>query len=286
MAQILDGRRLSRQLNQELVRPRALALPRPPGLAVVLVGEDAASRIYVGRKTEVAERMGFHHRQISLPADTSEEQLLGVVSGLNADPAIDGILVQLPLPAHIDATRVLDHIDPSKDVDGFHPCNAGLLSQGRPRFVPCTPLGVMRLLADAKVPLTGKQAVVVGRSNIVGRPMAQLLEQAGCTVTICHSRTADLPAEVARAEVLVAAIGKANLIRGEWIREGAVVVDVGMNRAADGSLCGDVHYVNAEARASWITPVPGGVGPMTIAMLMENTVRSAELRQAPCGPVA
>ena len=214
------------------------------------------------------------------PADTSQDALLGLVGELNADSAIDGILVQLPLPGHISSTVILDHIDPTKDVDGFHPENVGLLSQGRPRFVACTPLGVMRLLASEGTALSGAEAVVVGRSDIVGRPMAMLLEKQNATVTLCHSRTRDLAAHVARADVLVVAIGRANFIPGAWVREGATVIDVGINRNAAGKLTGDVEYGPAFERASAITPVPGGVGPMTIAMLMENTVAAAERRLA------
>jgi len=278
MSQVLDGRALSRRLNQEVVRPAVAGLSRPPGLAVVLVGQDPASQVYVKRKTLVAGRVGFLHRQIDLSADTSQEALLACIRDLNEDPVIDGILVQLPLPPHLDGQAVLDTIDPSKDVDGFHAENAGLLAQGRPRFVPCTPLGVMRLLEDAGVELSGSHAVVLGRSDIVGKPMAHLLLQQNATVTICHSRTADLAREVARADVLVAAVGRPNLVPGDWIQEGAAVVDVGINRLEDGSLCGDVHYESAAKRASWITPVPGGVGPMTIAMLMANTLQSARMR--------
>jgi methylenetetrahydrofolate dehydrogenase (NADP+)/methenyltetrahydrofolate cyclohydrolase len=277
-AALLDGKALAKRLNQEIVRPRAAALSRPPGLAVVLVGEDPASKVYVGRKGEVAARLGFHHRQITLPADTSEAALLAIVDALNEDPVIDGVLVQLPLPKHIDATRVLDRVSPDKDVDGFHPENAGRLSQGRPRFVPCTPFGVMRLLDDVKIPLAGRRALVVGRSNIVGRPMAQLLEQANATVTLAHSRTADLAGLVRQSEIVVAAIGRAEHIQGDWIQDGAVVVDVGMNRLEDGRLVGDVAFDAAAERAAWITPVPGGVGPMTIAMLMQSTLLSAERR--------
>lgn len=277
-ATLLDGKALARSVQRELV-PRVRALPRPPGLAVVLVGEDPASQVYVRRKGEVAERLGLVHRQINLPAAASQAELEAVVDALNADPAIDGILVQLPLPPHIPALAILDRLDPDKDVDAFHPVNAGRLSQGRPVFAPCTPSGVMRLLAQTGLGLQGKEAVVVGRSNIVGRPMAQLLEQAGATVTVCHSRTRDLEAAVRRAEVLVVAIGQARFIPGAWVREGAVVVDVGMNRLPDGGLVGDVDLEAAAERAAWLTPVPGGVGPMTIALLMENTVRSAERRQ-------
>ncbi len=278
MAIILNGRRLAKSLNQGRVKPAAASLSRPPGLAVVLVGGDPASEVYVRRKGLVAERVGFHHRQITLPVDTSEAEVLAIVAELNSDDAIDGILVQLPLPAHVNSKLVLDALDPAKDVDGFHPENAGLLAQGRPRFVACTPKGCMELLADAEVPLSGKQAVIVGRSNIVGRPMAMLLEQANCTVTVCHSRTRELEAHVRCADVLVAAIGRPRHIPGEWVKPGAAVLDVGINRIDDGSLVGDVDFAVAEQRAGWITPVPGGVGPMTIAMLMANTLHSAQLR--------
>ncbi len=279
MAQLLDGRALSRKLNQGCVKPAASELARKPGLAVVLVGSDPASEVYVGRKGLVAGRVGFHHVQITRPVETSQEELMQIVKDLNEDPAIDGILVQMPLPKHLDATQILDSIDPGKDVDGFHPANTGQLSQGRAKFVACTPLGVMKMLEGSEIPLSGKEAVVIGRSNIVGRPMAMLLEQAGCTVTVCHSRTKNLQAHVERAEVLVVAIGRAEHVPGAWIRPGAVVVDVGMNRREDGTLCGDVDFEGASERAAWITPVPGGVGPMTIAMLMHNTLLSAKARQ-------
>jgi methylenetetrahydrofolate dehydrogenase (NADP+)/methenyltetrahydrofolate cyclohydrolase len=202
-----------------------------------------------------------------------------VIDGLNGRDEIDGILVQLPLPPHIDGTAILDHIDPAKDVDGFHPDNAGRLSQGRPRFVPCTPRGVMVMLERTGISLSGKRAVVVGRSNIVGRPMAMLLEQANATVTVCHSRTVDLPGQLAQADVVIAAVGRPRFVQGEWLKSGCVVIDVGINRLDDGSLCGDVDTEAASERASWITPVPGGVGPMTISLLMENTVAAAEARQ-------
>ncbi|MCP4804668.1 MAG: bifunctional methylenetetrahydrofolate dehydrogenase/methenyltetrahydrofolate cyclohydrolase FolD [Proteobacteria bacterium] len=280
MANLLNGRVLAKKLNQGTVKVEAAKLARKPGLAVVLVGEDAASKVYVGRKTLVASRVGFEHQQITLPVETSQAELLSVIAGLNADDAVDGILVQLPLPKHIDGTFVLDTIAPEKDVDGFHPVNAGLLAQGRPRFVACTPKGVMELLRDADLSLSGKSAVVVGRSNIVGRPMAQLLEQANCTVTVCHSRTTDLEARVRAADVLVVAIGRPKAIVGDWVKPGAIVVDVGINRLDDGSLCGDVDFEGAVDKAGWITPVPGGVGPMTIAMLMANTLASAQARQA------
>jgi len=278
MAQMLSGLDLAKRLNRAL-KVRAQALPRPPGLAVVLVGDDPASAVYVGHKERVAERIGFAHWTHRLPASASTEQVLALVDSLNADDDVDGVLVQLPMPQGVDGQRVLDRIDAAKDVDGFHALNAGRLSQGRPSIVACTPFGVMRLIEETGVALSGKRAVVVGRSNIVGRPVAQLLEQANCTVTVCHSRTADLRAEVERAEILVVAIGRPEAIPGEWIRPGAVVIDVGMNRLPDGRLCGDVHTESAAERASAITPVPGGVGPMTIAMLMENTFTAASARQ-------
>ncbi len=279
MATLLDGRKLGKSMGPAL-RARIAALPRPPGLAVIRVGDDPASAVYVASKHKRAERLGFHQESLHLPASTSQEELLALVGRLNSDDRIDGILVQLPLPAHIDATVALDHIAPDKDVDGFHPNNVGLLSQGRARFVPCTPLGCMELLGDAGVELSGKHAVVVGRSNIVGRPMAMLLEKANCTVTLCHSRTVDLEGHVGRADVLVAAVGRPEVIPGEWIKPGAVVIDVGINRLDDGRLVGDVDYAGAADRAAAITPVPGGVGPMTITMLMHNTVDSAERRTA------
>jgi methylenetetrahydrofolate dehydrogenase (NADP+)/methenyltetrahydrofolate cyclohydrolase len=277
MGGLLDGREVARETLLGL-RQRIEALPRPPGIAVVRVGDDPASAVYVSRKTRRAQRLGLHHREIHLPVDTLQADLEQVVDTLNHDELIDGILVQLPLPDHLDATAILDSIRPDKDVDGFHPENAGRLSQGRPRFVPCTPSGVMRLLRHTGVQLSGLHAAVIGRSNIVGRPMAMLLEQANMTVTLCHSRTSDLAAVVARADVVVAAVGRPNFVQGDWIKPGAVVIDVGINRLANGTLCGDVDTASAVDAAAWITPVPGGVGPMTIAMLMENTVTAAEKR--------
>ncbi len=278
-AALLDGKTVARATLQAL-RPRIEALPRPPGIAVVRVGEDPASKVYVGRKTARAAKLGFRHEEIHFNADVGQAVLESVVDSLNADDGIDGILVQLPLPAGLDATAILDRIDARKDVDGFHPNNAGHLSQGRARFVPCTPAGVMQILAHYDVSLEGKHAVVIGRSNIVGRPMAMLLEQANCTVTIAHSRTQGLPTLLANADVVVAAVGRAHFVDGSWIRPGAVVIDVGINRIADGTLVGDVDTEAARLHARAITPVPGGVGPMTIAMLMANTVRAAEQRFA------
>jgi methylenetetrahydrofolate dehydrogenase (NADP+) / methenyltetrahydrofolate cyclohydrolase len=246
-----------------------------PGLAVVLVGEDAASQVYVKGKHKAANEVGvtsFDHR---LPASTTQDHLLGLVRELGADRRVHGILVQLPLPKQIDPNVILDAIPPEKDVDGFHPHNIGLLAQGRPRFVAATPKGCMRLLREASATLPGARAVIVGRSNIVGKPMAMLLTGAHATVTVCHSKTREIAAEVARADVLVAAIGQARFIRGEWVKPGAVVIDVGMNRDEAGKLCGDVDTAGAMERAAAITPVPGGVGPMTIASLLENVAQAA-----------
>ncbi len=278
MSQLLDGKAL-RGVRNQVLKARVPSLARPPGLAVVLVGEDPASQVYVRTKGTVAERIGFHHRQIDLPADSSQAVVEATVDALNADPAIDGILVQLPLPAHLDSKAVVERIDPDKDVDGLTAASLGRLMQGRPVMVPCTPLGVMRLLESAEVPLEGATACVIGRSILVGRPIAALLEQANATVTLCHSRTRDLESIVRRSEIVVAAIGRPEAIPGAWIREGATVIDVGINRLDDGRLVGDVAFASASERAGAITPVPGGVGPMTIAMLMENTFRASVRRQ-------
>lgn len=269
-ARILDGKAIAAEVTAGLV-----GLSPRPGLAVVLVGEDPASAVYVRNKTRMAEKLGFHHEQVDLPASTTKEELLRVVHRLNQDSQIHGILVQLPLPRHLDSLAVIDAIDPAKDVDGFHVVSTGRLWQKRPCLSPCTPTGVMEMLQRTGIPLRGAEAVVIGRSNIVGKPMVALLERQDCTVTLAHSRTRELAAHVARADVVVAAVGVAELVKGAWIREGAVVIDVGMNRGADGKLVGDVEFGAAAQRASWITPVPGGVGPMTIAMLMVNTARAA-----------
>jgi len=253
-----------------------------PGLTVVLVGEDPASRIYVRSKGKAAEEAGIVSRQIDLPASTPEKELLDLVARLNGDDAVHGILVQLPLPDHIDESKVIEAIAPGKDVDGFHPVNAGRLFTGGVSFLPCTPYGIMKMLDHEKVELKGKHAVVVGRSNIVGKPAAMLLLSRHATVTICHSRTVDLPSVVRTGDVVVAAVGRAEMIRGSWIRPGAVVIDVGMNRNAEGKLCGDVAFDEAVEVAGAITPVPGGVGPMTIAMLLQNTYEAA-LRRTGAG---
>lgn len=283
MAHILDGRQAAREILISL-RPRIRKLARPPGLAVVRVGEDPASGIYVSRKNARAKKLGFYQPEgLHFPEDTTEEALLATIARLNADEKVDGILVQLPLPGHIDTTRVLDAIDPSKDVDGFHEVNAGRLAQARREpglMIPCTPKGAMRLIERSGFTIQGAEAVIVGRSNIVGRPMAWLLEQANATVTVCHSRTQNLAQHVKRADIVVAAVGRPEVIKGAWIRPGAVVVDVGINRLDDGRVVGDVEYGVAVKRAGAITPVPGGVGPMTITMLMENTVTAAEAHQA------
>ena len=277
-AQIIDGKAVAAALRQDIAA-RVAGLGFRPGLRVVRVGEDPASGVYVRNKDKAAREVGFDSATIALPADTTEAALLAEVARLNADPAVDGILVQLPLPPQIRADRVIAAVAPEKDVDGFHPLNAGRLASGQPGLTPCTPKGVMHLLRAAGVALPGARAVVVGRSNIVGRPMAQLLLAADCTVTIVHSRTRDLPAECRRAEILVAAVGRAEMVRGDWVAEGATVIDVGINRLADGKLVGDVAFAEAAAHAGAITRVPGGVGPMTIACLLENTLDAALARR-------
>ena len=282
-AQILDGKAISANLLAALrqrIEHRVSRGLRPPCLAVVLVGGDAASTIYVRKKREICESLGMRSLAHNLPDNTSQEELLALIDTLNADPGVDGILVQLPLPKQIDTTHVIERIDPAKDVDGFHPYNIGRLAQRIPMLRPCTPKGVMTMLESMKLDLRGKNAVVVGASNIVGRPMALELLLAGCTVTICHRFTRDLAGIVGGAEILVAAVGKPGFIKGEWVREGSIVVDVGINRRADGKICGDVEFESARQRAAWITPVPGGVGPMTVATLMENTLDALERREA------
>jgi methylenetetrahydrofolate dehydrogenase (NADP+)/methenyltetrahydrofolate cyclohydrolase len=286
VARILDGKQLAESVRAEVragVAEFRARHGREPGLDVVLVGDDPASAVYTRNKEKTSVEVGMRGKLHALPADTSEERLVALVRALDDDAAVDGILVQLPLPKHIDAQRVLDLVDPAKDVDGFHPVNAGLLLLGRPgAIVACTPAGCMRLLALSGVKLEGACAVVVGRSNIVGKPMAQLLTAASATVTVAHSRTRDLPAVCRGADVLVAAVGKAAMIRGDWVKPGAVVIDVGMNRIAlaDGKtkLVGDVAFDEVSEIAGAITPVPGGVGPMTIAMLLANTLEAARRR--------
>ncbi len=277
-ARIIDGKALSAQVRQQ-VRQRVQALSAKgitPGLAVVLVGEDPASQVYVRNKAAACEAAGMVSRVIRMAADTPEGELLDVVENLNADPAIHGILVQLPLPGHIDTGLVIETIAAVKDVDGFHISNAGLLMTGRPLFRPCTPYGVMKMLETEQVPLRGAEAVIIGASNIVGKPMAMLLLAAGATVTLCNSKTRDLGAQTRRADILIVATGRPGIVTGDMIKPGAVVIDVGINRLENGSLVGDVDFESARRVASAITPVPGGVGPMTIAMLLVNTVEAAE----------
>ena len=277
-ARLIDGKAVAADLRRGIAA-RVATLGFRPGLRVVRVGEDPASGVYVRNKDKAAQEVGFDSATLHLPATTTEAELLAVVARLNADPEVDGILVQLPLPPQIRADRVISAVLPEKDVDGFHPLNAGRLASGQKGLVPCTPKGAMHLLRAAGASLPGARAVVLGRSNIVGRPMAQLLLAADCTVTIVHSRTRDLPAECRRAEILIAAVGRPEMVRGDWVTEGATVIDVGINRLPDGRLVGDVDFVGASMRAEAITPVPGGVGPMTIACLLENTLEAALARR-------
>ena len=280
---ILDGKAVADKLTREVrqgVDARRVAGRAPPGLAVVIVGDDAASHVYVRNKRRMTETAGMRSFAFDLPADAPESELLGVIDRLNDDPAVNGILVQLPLPKHIGSERVIERIDWRKDVDGFHPYNVGRLVLKMPTLRPCTPYGGMRLLAETGESLVGKHAVVIGQSNIVGRPMALELLMARCTVTVCHSATRDLPALVRQADIVVAAIGKPRFVPGDWIKQGAIVIDVGINRGDDGKLVGDVDFDAARERAGWITPVPGGVGPMTIATLLANTLRAAQLQDA------
>ncbi len=277
-AQIIDGKTIAKELRAEL-KTEVEGLKEEhgitPGLAVVLVGEDAASQVYVRNKHRACKRAGIATRDLRLEADATHEEVMNVVRELNADPDIHGILVQLPLPDQVDEEEILNAIDPNKDVDGFHPVNMGLLLAGQPSFVACTPKGVMHMIDTLGIDLTGKEAVIVGRSNIVGKPQALLLLYKHCTVTICHSRTKDLAEHCRNADVLVAAVGRAKMITGDMIKPGATVIDVGINRTEDGSLVGDVDFAAAVEVAGAITPVPGGVGPMTIAMLLRNTVDAA-----------
>jgi len=277
-ARLIDGKAIAASVRAEVKAKVAELAARAgvrPGLTVVLVGNDPASQVYVRNKGKAADEAGFLSRQIDLPEETGESELLEVVARLNADPSVHGILVQLPLPKQIDAKKVIESIDPRKDVDGLHPMNAGFLFTGGTAFIPCTPYGILKMLDHERVELKGKHAVVVGRSNLVGKPAAMLLLSRHATVTICHSRTEDLPSVVRTGDVVVAAVGRAGMIRGSWIKPGAVVIDVGMNRNAEGKLCGDVAFDEARETAGAITPVPGGVGPMTIAMLLQNTYEAA-----------
>ena len=282
-ARILDGKAVAERLTGQVKAAvdARIASGRPaPGLAVVLAGEHQASQIYVRNKRKTTDATGMRSFAVDLPANVAEGELLAVVDRLNADPEVHGILVQLPLPKQVTAERVIERIDWRKDVDGFHPYNMGRLVLRMPALRPCTPYGCMQLLAETGEELAGMHAVVIGQSNIVGRPMALELLMARCTVTICHSATRDLAAIVGRADIIIAAFGKAAFVQGGWIREGAIVIDVGINRDAAGRLVGDVDFAAARERAGWITPVPGGVGPMTIATLLANTLRAAELQEA------
>ncbi|NLY74710.1 MAG: bifunctional methylenetetrahydrofolate dehydrogenase/methenyltetrahydrofolate cyclohydrolase FolD [Firmicutes bacterium] len=277
-AKIIDGKAVAARICEELKAKVAelTAAGKQPGLAVVIVGDNPASRVYVNNKKKKCAELGIYSEEHALPESVTEAELLDLIDRLNRDPKIHGILVQLPLPGNLNEQLILDRISPAKDVDGFHPVNVGRMLIGLPGFLPCTPAGVMELIKETGMVLAGKECVVVGRSNIVGKPQAILLLREHGTVTICHSRTKDLGAVCRRADILVAAVGKAELITGEMVKPGAVVIDVGINRNAAGKLVGDVHFDSVSQVAGWITPVPGGVGPMTIAMLMRNTVQSAE----------
>lgn len=282
-AKILDGKRVADELLDDLrarVALRQRAGKPAPGLAVVLVGNDPASAVYVRNKRRACKHVGFNARDYDLPAATTQAELTALIDRLNADAEIHGILVQLPLPTHIDANAIVNRIDPRKDVDGFHPENIGRLALRQRGLRPCTSKGVMTLLANTDRPVRGQDAVIVGVSNHVGRPLGFELLLAGCTTTSCHKFTRDLPRVVAQGDIVVVAVGKPGIVKGEWIKQGAVVIDVGINRRDDGTLVGDVEFAAAAARASWITPVPGGVGPMTVATLMQNTLEAAELLAA------
>ncbi|BEI39147.1 MAG: bifunctional methylenetetrahydrofolate dehydrogenase/methenyltetrahydrofolate cyclohydrolase FolD [Polynucleobacter sp.] len=282
-AQLIDGNLLSKKLRAEIATRSAILTAKGvrPGLAVIVVGDDPASQVYVRNKVKACEDVGFHSVLERYPAELDEAQLLARIATLNADPSIHGILVQLPLPKHIAADRVLEAIASEKDVDGFHVANAGALMVGAPLFKPCTPYGCMKMLESIEYPLRGARAVVIGASNIVGKPMAMLLLQAGATVTICNSKTKDLSVHTKEADILVVATGKPKMITGNMIKSGSVVIDVGINRLPDGKLCGDVDFDTAKYVAGWITPVPGGVGPMTITMLLMNTLEAVERSMKP-----
>ncbi|MBE1299110.1 MAG: bifunctional methylenetetrahydrofolate dehydrogenase/methenyltetrahydrofolate cyclohydrolase FolD [Alteromonadaceae bacterium] len=276
-ALIIDGKQQAKHIRQKVatqVESINSSNKRAPGLAVVLVGKDPASQVYVNNKRRACKEVGFIEKSFDLPADTSQDELLDIIDQLNNDTDVDGILVQLPLPAGLDASLILEKIHPHKDVDGFHPYNIGRLAQRMPSLRPCTPKGIMTLIESTKKPVKGLDAVIVGASNIVGRPMSLELLLAGCTTTVCHKFTKALRSHVERADILVVAVGKAEFIPGAWIKPGAIVIDVGINRTEEGSLVGDVQYNEAKERAGWITPVPGGVGPMTVASLIENTLEA------------
>ncbi len=279
MAIIIDGKKTSADIKAEIAAETAEFIKASgvtPGLAVVIVGNDPASEVYVRNKCRACEAVGFHSEKYELSGDSTEEELMALIDKLNDDKNIHGILVQLPLPKHMDVEKVLLRIKPEKDVDAFHPYNTGKIMQGKYDFLPCTPAGVMELLARYNVEIKGKNCVVIGRSDIVGKPMSMLLLHKDGTVTVCHSRTVDLPEVCRRADIIVAAVGRPNFVTADMVKEGAVVIDVGINRLPDGKLCGDVAYDEVEKKASAITPVPGGVGPMTIAMLMRNTLTAAQ----------
>ncbi|WP_429496719.1 bifunctional methylenetetrahydrofolate dehydrogenase/methenyltetrahydrofolate cyclohydrolase FolD [Robbsia andropogonis] len=280
-ATLIDGNALSKKLRGDVAKRAAIltAAGHQPGLAVVLVGDNPASQVYVRNKVKACEEYGVYSRKIDQPADLSEAALLALIDELNQDPAIDGILVQLPLPPHIDSHKVIEAIAPEKDVDGFHVANAGALMTGMPLFRPCTPYGVMKMFEAYDIPLSGAEAVVIGRSNIVGKPMAMMLLEAGATVTVCHSKTRNLAAHTKRADIVVAATGRRNVLTADMVKPGATVIDVGMNRDDAGKLCGDVDFAGIVPVAGHITPVPGGVGPMTITMLLVNTIEAAERKQ-------
>jgi methylenetetrahydrofolate dehydrogenase (NADP+)/methenyltetrahydrofolate cyclohydrolase len=278
-AQLIDGKAISAEVREEVkqaIQARLNAGLRRPGLAVILVGDDPASQVYVNHKRKACDEVGLLSRSYDLPSDATQEKLLQLIDQLTADNEIDGILVQLPLPEHIDAETIIERIHPDKDVDGFHPYNVGRLTLRIPVLRPCTPYGIMRLLDSINEPYKGRNAVIVGASNIVGRPMALELMLAGATVTVCHRFTNDTEAHVRRADIVVVAVGKPGLVKGEWIKPGATVIDVGINRTAEGKLVGDVEFEVAARNAAFITPVPGGVGPMTVAMLMKNTLLACE----------
>ncbi len=280
MATIISGKEVSAKVREE-VRKECEQLAEmgiTPGLAVIIVGDDPASRVYVNNKKKACEEVGFISEEYALPAETTQEELLALISKLNSKPDIDGILCQLPLPAHLDEKAVINAISPTKDVDAFHPSNVGKIMIGDYDFLPCTPAGVMELIHSAGIEVSGKNCVVIGRSNIVGKPMAMLLLHENGTVTICHSRTKNLKEICASADILVAAVGKPKFVKADMVKEGAVVLDVGINRDKNGKLCGDVDFEEVAPKASFITPVPGGVGPMTIAMLMKNTLKAAKLQ--------
>ncbi|HIO93586.1 MAG TPA: bifunctional methylenetetrahydrofolate dehydrogenase/methenyltetrahydrofolate cyclohydrolase FolD [Leucothrix mucor] len=281
-AKLIDGKKVAANVRAEvklLIDERIKKGKRAPGLAVILIGGDPASQVYVGHKRKACKEIGMTSRSYDLPKETTQHELLSIIDDLNRDNSIDGILVQLPLPKHIDTSLVIEHIHPDKDVDGFHPLNIGKLALRIPGMRPCTPYGIIHLLDSIQETYKGRHAVIVGASNIVGRPMMMELLLAGATVTICHRFTANTPELVAQADIVVVAVGKAGLVKGEWIKKGATVIDVGVNRMDNGSLAGDVEFKVASQNADWITPVPGGVGPMTVAMLMKNTLIACEKHQ-------